>query len=75
MCMARGVVSTCLLRTASEFCDQWRESIRNHYKGQDCKITFNDDNCTIKDVDCADEDGGKGTDDKDTDTGEGAKEL
>jgi hypothetical protein len=44
-------------------------------KGRDCKVTFNDDNCTIKDVDCADEGNGKGTDDKDTGTDEGAKEL
>jgi hypothetical protein len=56
-------------------CDQWRESITNHYKGRECKVTFNDDNCTIKDVDCADEGSGKGTEDKDTGTDEGAKEL
>jgi hypothetical protein len=56
-------------------CDQWRESILDHYKGQNCKVTFNDDNCTVKDVDCAEEGSGKGTDEKDNDTGEGPKEL
>ena len=56
-------------------CDQWRKSILEHYKGQNCKVTFNDDNCTVKDVDCAEEGSGKGTDEKDNDTGEGAKEL
>jgi len=56
-------------------CDQWRESILNHYKGRDCKVTWNDDNCTIKDVDCADEGSSKGSDHKDTGTDEGAKEL
>lgn len=49
-------------------CDQWRESIREHYKGRDCKVEFNDDKCTIKDVDCAGEGGGE-------DTGKDAREL
>jgi hypothetical protein len=54
-------------------CDQWRQSILDHYKGRDCKVEFNDDNCTVKDVDCAD--GGTGDKGADKDTGKGEREL
>ena len=64
-----------MLSDRERVCDQWRKSILEHYKGQNCKVTFNDDNCIVKDVDCAEEGSGKGTDEKDNDTGEGPKEL
>lgn len=35
-------------------CRQWREAIVEHYKGTDCKVEFDDQGCTIKDVDCDD---------------------
>lgn len=35
-------------------CRQWRESVLEHYKDRDCKVTFDDTGCTIDKLDCPD---------------------